>query len=139
MNTYLIERTNKETGKTRTELVDAPFLALAFLEQETEYGKGYTYRLAGHLTVSTIDDYNKAAKDNLARFQQYQKSMAESSYTTPFTSLYRDDQDMAQYVGTRITKQEEVESKDTNIANNLFKLFVWIFTIAMVLWVVQQR
>lgn len=98
MNTYLIERTNKETGKTKTELVEAPFLALAFLEQETEYGKGYTYRLAEHLKVSTVEEHNKAAKDSLDRFHQYIGSMAESSYTTPFASPYRDDPDMAEYV-----------------------------------------
>ena len=100
MNIYLIERTNKETGKTRTEVVKAPFLAIAFLEQETEYGKGYTYRLAEHLKVSTIDDHNKEHKDNLDRLHQYIGSMAESSYTTPFTSPYRDDPDMAEYVDT---------------------------------------
>ena len=93
MHTYLIERTNKETGKTRIELVKAPFLALAFLEQETEYGKGYTYRLAEHLKVITVDDHNKATKDSLDRFHQYQKSMAENSYATPFTSSYRDSPD----------------------------------------------
>lgn len=98
MNIYLIERTNKETGKIKIELVEAPFLAIAFLEQETEYGKGYTYRLADHLKVSTLDDHNKEHKDNLDRLQQYTKSMAESSYTTPFTSPYRDDPDMAEYV-----------------------------------------
>lgn len=100
MNTYLIERTNKEAGKTRIELVEAPFLALAFLEQETEYGKGYTYRLSEHLKVSTVDDYNKEHKDNLDRLHQYTKSMAESSYTNPFTSPYRDDPDMAEYADT---------------------------------------
>lgn len=100
MNIYLIERTNKETGKTRIELVKAPFLALAFLEQETEYGKGYTYKLAEHLKVSTVDDHNKEHKDNLDRLQQYTKYMAESSYTTPFTSPYRDNPDMAEYVDT---------------------------------------
>lgn len=100
MNIYLIERTNKETGKTRIELVKAPFLAIAFLEQETEYGKGYTYRLAEHLKVSTVDDHNKEHKDNLDRLQQYIKSMAESSYTTPFTSPYRDNPDMAEYADT---------------------------------------
>lgn len=100
MNIYLIERTNKETGKTRTEVVKAPFLAIAFLEQETEYGKGYTYRLAEHLKVITTDDHNKANKDNLDRFHQYIGSMAESSHTTPFTSPYRDDPDMAEYVDT---------------------------------------
>ncbi len=78
MNIYLIERTNKETGKTRTEVVEAPFLAIAFLEQETEYGKGYTYRLAEHLKVITIDDYNKEHKDNLDR----DPDMAEYADTT---------------------------------------------------------
>lgn len=100
MNIYLIERTNKETGKTRIELVKAPLLAIAFLEQETEYGKGYTYRLVENLKVSTVDDYNKEHKDNLDRLQQYTKSTTESSYTTPFTSPYRDNPDMAEYVDT---------------------------------------
>lgn len=63
-------------------------------------GKGYTYRLAENLKVSTVDDYNREHKDNLDRFHQYIGSMAESSYTTPFTSPYRDDPDMAQYVDT---------------------------------------
>ena len=61
MPTYLIERTNKETGEAKTELVDAPFLAIAFLVQETEYGKGYTYRLAGHLYVSVADETPRKA------------------------------------------------------------------------------
>lgn len=95
MPIYLIERINRDTGAAKAELVEAPFLALAFLEQETEYGKGYTYRLAEHLKVSTPDDHNKVNKDRLDEFHRYQKSMAESSYTNPFTSPYRDDQDMA--------------------------------------------
>lgn len=109
MNTYLIERTNKETGKTRIELVEAPFLAIAFLEQETEYGKGYTYRLAGHLKVSTVDDHNKEHKDSLDRLHQYTKYTTESSYTTPFTSPYRDNPDMAEYVDTtsRLTSTQQ--------------------------------
>nr|DAW14983.1 MAG TPA: hypothetical protein [Caudoviricetes sp.] len=109
MNIYLIERTNKETGETRTEVVKAPFLAVAFLEQETEYGKGYTYKLAEHLKVSTADDHNKEYKDNLDRIHQYQKTMAESSYTNPFTSPYRDDPDMAKYVDTtsRLTSNKQ--------------------------------
>lgn len=100
MPIYLIERTNKETGKIKIELVEAPFLVLAFLEQETEYGKGYTYRLADHLKVSTLDDYNKVNKDRLDEFHRYQKSMAESSYTNPFTSPYRDNPDMEPYEDT---------------------------------------
>lgn len=109
MNIYLIERTNKKTGKTRIELVKAPLLAIAFLEQETEYGKGYTYRLADHLKVITIDDYNKVNKDRLDRLHRYQKSMAESSYTNPFASPYRDDPDMAEYVDTtsRLTSDKQ--------------------------------
>lgn len=91
MNIYLIERTNKETGKTRIELVKAPFLAIAFLEQETEYGKGYTYRLADHLKVSTLDDHNKVNKDRLDEFHRYQKAMNESSYTNPFVSRHTRD------------------------------------------------
>lgn len=97
MNIYLIERTNKETGKTRTELVDAPSLAIAFLEQKTEYGKVYTYRLAGHLEATTVDKHNKATKDNLDRLQQHTKSMTESSCTTPFTSPYRGNPGMETY------------------------------------------
>ena len=109
MNIYLIERTNKETGKTRTEVVKAPFLAIAFLEQETEYGKGYTYRLADHLKVITTDDHNKEHKDNLDRFHKYIGSIAESSYTTPFTSQYRDNPDMAEYADTtsRLTSTKQ--------------------------------
>ena len=105
MSTYLIERTNKETGKTRIELVKAPFLALAFLEQETEYGKGYTYRLVDYLKVITIDEH----RDELDRLKQYTESMTETSYSTPFTSPYRDNPDMAQYVDTtsRLTSTKQ--------------------------------
>ena len=52
------------------------------------------------------------------------------------TNLLKDKEAVYDY---RIIKQEEIESNDTNIAHNLFKLFVWIFTMAMVLWAVQQR
>lgn len=100
MPIYLIERTNKETGKTKIELAEAPSLAIAFLEQETEYGKGYIYRPADHLKVSNLDDYNKVNKDRLDEFHRYQKSIAESSYTNPFASPYRDDPDMAEYADT---------------------------------------
>lgn len=55
---------------------------------------------------------------------------------TAITNLLKDKEAVYDY---RIIKQEEIESNDTNIAYNLFKLFVWIFTIAMVLWVIQQR
>ena len=119
MNTYLIERTNKETGKTRTELVNAPFLAVAFLEQKTEYGEGYTYRLAGHLEVTTVDKHNKAIKDNLDRLQQYIESTTESSYTNPFVSPYRGNPDMAPYVDTtsRLTsiKQSRLQKLLQNV------------------------
>ena len=103
MPIYLIERTNKETGKTKTELVEAPFLVIAFLDQETEYGKGHTYKLADHLKVSTLDDYNKVNKDRLDEFHRYQKSMAESSYTNPFASPYRAAPDMAEYIDRTIS------------------------------------
>nr|DAR96086.1 MAG TPA: hypothetical protein [Caudoviricetes sp.] len=55
---------------------------------------------------------------------------------TAITNLLKDKEAVYDY---RTIKQEEIESNDTNIAYNLFKLFVWLFTIAMVLWVVQQR
>ena len=55
---------------------------------------------------------------------------------TAITNLLKDKEAVYDY---RVIKQEETESNDTNIAYNLFKLFVWIFTMAMVLWVVQQR
>lgn len=55
---------------------------------------------------------------------------------TAITNLLKDKEVVYDY---RIISQEEIESNDTNIAHNLFKLLVWIFTIAMVLWAVQQR
>ena len=55
---------------------------------------------------------------------------------TAITNLLEDKDAVYDY---RIIKQEEIESSDTNIAYNLFKLFAWLFTMAMVLWVVQQR
>lgn len=55
---------------------------------------------------------------------------------TAITNLLKDKEAVYDY---RIIKQDKIEENDTNIAYNLFKLFVWIFTIAMVLWVVQQR
>jgi hypothetical protein len=61
---------------------------------------------------------------------------AASDKGTAITNLLKDKETVYDY---RIISQEETESNDTNIAHNLFKLFVWIFTIAMVLWVVQQR
>lgn len=118
MPIYLIERTNKETGKTKTELVEAPFLAIAFLNQETEYGKGYTYRLADHLKVSTLDNYNKVNKDRLDEFHRYQKSMAESSYTNPFVSPYRDNPDMAEYIDKTISLTSNKQARLRKLLQN---------------------
>lgn len=39
---------------------------------------------------NSIDQQLAIAKDRLDRFHQYQKSMAESSYTTPFISRHSD-------------------------------------------------
>lgn len=86
MNNYLVERTNKETGKSKTELVEAESVSLAILKQGMKYGEGYTYRLVGHLAVSNLDDHNKINKDQLHRFHQYIKSNSESSHPKPPTS-----------------------------------------------------
>lgn len=91
MPIYLIERTNNEIGESKTELVNAKSVSLAILKQGMEYGEGYTYRLVDHLTVSNLDDHNKINKDQLDRLYQYQKAMAESSYTTPFVSRHTCD------------------------------------------------
>lgn len=40
---------------------------------------------------NSIDQQLAIAKDRLDRFHQYQKSMAESSYTTPFVSRHTRD------------------------------------------------
>ena len=90
MPAYLIERTNNGTGESKTELVNAESVSLAILKQGMKYGEGYTCRLVGHLTVSNLDDHNKINKDQLDRLHQYQKSIAESSYTTPFISRHSD-------------------------------------------------
>lgn len=55
---------------------------------------------------------------------------------TAITNLLRDKEAVYDY---RIIKQEQIESNDTNIAHNLFKLVAWIITIAFVLWAVQNR
>ena len=55
---------------------------------------------------------------------------------TAITNLLKDKEAVYDY---RIIKQERIEENDTNIAYNLFKLFAWLFTMAMVLWAVQQR
>lgn len=95
MPIYLIERINRDTGAAKAELAEAPFLAIAFIEQEAKHGKDYKYRLVGCLENGNIvgyePDHNKVNKDRLDRFHQYQKSMAESSYTTPFVSRHTRD------------------------------------------------
>lgn len=55
---------------------------------------------------------------------------------TAITNLLKDKEAVYDY---RIIKQEEIENNDTNIGHNLFKLLVWLFTIAMVLWAAQQQ
>lgn len=55
---------------------------------------------------------------------------------TAIINLLKDKESVYDY---RIIKQEEIESNDTNIAQNLFRILVWLFAMAMVLWVVQQR
>lgn len=55
---------------------------------------------------------------------------------TAITNLLKDKESVYDY---RIIKQEEIESNDTNIAQNLFRILVWLFAMAMVLWAVQQR
>ena len=55
---------------------------------------------------------------------------------TAITNLLKDKEAVYDY---RIIKQEEIENNDTNIGHNLFRLVVWIITISLVLWVVQQR
>lgn len=52
------------------------------------------------------------------------------------TNLLKDKEAVYDY---RIISQEEIESNDTNMGHNLFKLVVWVITMALVLWVVQQR
>lgn len=90
MPIYLIERINRDTGATKVELAEAPLLAIAFIEQETKHGKDYKYRLVGRLENGNIvgyePDHNKVNKDKLDRFQQYQKSIAES-LQPPISSL----------------------------------------------------
>ena len=50
------------------------------------------------------------------------------------TNLLKDKDIVYDY---RIISQEKTESNNTNIAHNLFKLLVWLFTAAMVLWAIQ--
>lgn len=113
MPIYLIERINRDTGAAKAELAEAPFLAIAFIEQENKHGSDYIYRLVGRLEngkiVSDEPDHNTTNKDQLHRFYQYIGSMAESSYTNPFASPYRDDPDMAKYVDTtsRLTSNKQ--------------------------------
>lgn len=56
---------------------------------------------------------------------------------TAITNLLKDKDIVYDY---RVIRREETEENDnTNIAYNLFKLLAWLFTMAMVLWAVQQR
>lgn len=55
---------------------------------------------------------------------------------TAITNLLKDKEAVYDY---RVIKQEKIESNDTNIAQNLFRILVWLFAMAMVLWAVQQR
>nr|DAS02897.1 MAG TPA: hypothetical protein [Caudoviricetes sp.] len=55
---------------------------------------------------------------------------------TAITNLLKDKEAVYDY---RIIKQESIEDNDTNIGHNLFKLIAWIITMALVLWVVQQK
>ena len=55
---------------------------------------------------------------------------------TAITNLLKDKEAVYDY---RIIKQEPIEDNDTNIGHNLFKLLVWIITIAFVLLAVQNR
>lgn len=113
MPIYQIERISRDTGMAKKELESAPFLAIAFIQQEMKHGKDYIYRLVGRLEngkiVSDEPDHHTMNKDQLHRFHQYIGSMAESSYTNPFTSPYRDDPDMAEYVDTtsRLTSNKQ--------------------------------
>lgn len=52
------------------------------------------------------------------------------------TNLLKDKDIVYDY---RIIKQEPIEDNDTNIGHNLFKLLTWVLTMALVLWVVQQK
>lgn len=81
MPIYQIERISRDTGMAKKELESAPFLAIAFIQQEMKHGKDYTYRLVGRLEngkiVSDEPDHNTMNKDQLHRFHQYIGSMAE--------------------------------------------------------------
>lgn len=55
---------------------------------------------------------------------------------TAITNLLKDKEAVYDY---RIIKQEPIEDNDTNIGHNLFKLIAWVITVALILWVVQQK
>lgn len=90
MPIYQIERISRDTGMAKKELESAPFLSIAFLQQEMKHGKDYIYRLVGSLEsgkiVSDEPDHNTVNKDQLHRFHQYIKSNSESSHPKPPTS-----------------------------------------------------
>ena len=90
MPIYQIERISRDTGMAKKELESAPFLAIAFLQQEMKHGKDYTYKLVGRLENGKIiddePDHNTVNKDQLHRFHQYIKSNNES-LQPPISSL----------------------------------------------------
>lgn len=90
MPIYQIERISRDTGIAKKELEPAPFLAIAFLQQEMKHGKDYIYRLVGRLENGKIIDdepyHNTVNKDQLHRFHQYIKSNSESSHPKPTIS-----------------------------------------------------
>lgn len=90
MPIYQIEHISRDTGMAKKELESAPFLAIAFLQQEMKHGKDYTYRLVGRLENGKIvddePDHNTVNKDQLNRFHQYIKSNSESSHPKPSAS-----------------------------------------------------
>lgn len=90
MPIYQIERISRDTGMAKKELESAPFLSIAFLQQEMKHGKDYIYRLVGRLENGKIiddePDHNTVNKDQLHRFHQYIKSNSES-LQPPISSL----------------------------------------------------
>ena len=76
MPIYQIERISRDTGMAKKELESAPFLAIAFLQQEMKHGK----------IIDDEPDHNTVNKDQLHRFHQYIKSNSES-LQPPISSL----------------------------------------------------
>lgn len=73
MPIYQIERISRDTGMAKKELESAPFLAIAFLQQEMKHGKDYIYKLAGRL-----ENGNIVSTDN------------KDDHTQPFTTRHTD-------------------------------------------------